>query len=786
MTADPDDSRGTPSPAVIEAHAHGAAHAYIAGRDVHVTTHAAPTPAMAALHTLPRDVVSFSGRDADLSRLLRLADRDGRVSVCVVDGMPGVGKTALVTRAAHLLADRYPDGQMFVRLHAYTPGQSPVDPAEVLASLLVASGLAPQEVPSTLDGRALKWRDRLAGKRVMLVLDDALAEEQVEPLLPGTPGSLVLITSRNRLVAFEGADALELRPLTQDRAVRLFTELARLSPAGDDARLVGELTEQCGHLPLAIALLAGRLHRSGAHVAEFAAAFQQAQDRLNELATSRKAVAAAFEMSYRGLPATRRRFFRRLGLHPGTEMSVHATAALGGIPPTQARCDLEALFEDHLIDQPAPGRYRFHDLVRAYARNLAKQDPPQDREGATERLLDYYQHAAQTADRLLGDTPRTRPAAPGRSLSLPALDTPEQALAWMLTERNGVLACIRYASKTARHTRVVRLTAAISAFLRRRGSRDTVIALHQSAIAAANRAGDQLGKADALWELGRVRYLGGDFTVAAELEQRALRTYVELGDRLGQADALRDLGRVRAVTSDFSAAAGLEEQALRLYRDLDDRLGEANALWELGRVRYLTGEYAMAGALEEQALDLYRDLGDRLGEANALRDLGRLRADADDLASAAELEQRALGVYRDLGNLHGEANALRDLAHVRHLTGDHPAADELLRRSTALFRRLGDGQGEASVLNATGALRADTVAAEDALAVYREALQVARRVGSPLDQAHALRGAALCHTRSGSDQAALADLREAVSIYRRIGAPEAAPAAEHLVRLRYP
>jgi hypothetical protein len=373
-----------------------------------------------------------------------------------------VGKTALVTRAAHLLADAFPDGQLFVDLHSHTPSLQPADPGEVLADLLTCTGMSPREIPAGTEARAQRWRGRLAGKKVLLVLDDAAGHAQVGPLLPGTAGCLVLVTSRRRLIALDGAQPLALDTLPPDQAIELFTRLARRTQDRSDVGTVAELARLCGYLPLAITLIAGRLaHHPGWNLTTFTADFAAAQDRLTELAAGDRAgdpaVAAAFQMSYQDLPAGRQRLFRRLGLHPGTDIDAYATAALAGVPLGQARQDLDALYTDHLIDEPAPGRYRLHDLIREYARALtARHDPADDRDQAIEQLLDYYLRTAQA----VGFIRRPRPGLPPAATAPPATpDLPdrESALAWMDTESDNMLACIRYANTQAQATRIIAL-----------------------------------------------------------------------------------------------------------------------------------------------------------------------------------------------------------------------------------------------------------------------------------------------------------------------------------------
>jgi DNA-binding SARP family transcriptional activator/tetratricopeptide (TPR) repeat protein len=731
----------------------------------------------ATMRTLPRDVAAFTGRDAELRRLAAAAaGAAGVVAIHAVDGMPGVGKTALVTRAAHLLADDFPDGQLFVGLHAHTPGVAPADPAEVLAGLLACTGLGPQQIPAGLEARAQRWRGRLAGRKVLLVLDDAAGQAQVEPLLPGAAGCLVLVTSRRRLIALEGAQPLALDTLPPGQAADLFARLSGRVPGGPGAGAVADLVERCGYLPLAIALLAGRLaHHPGWTITGFAADFSAARDRLAELAAGDRpgdpAVAAAFQMSYADLPAGPQRLFRLLGLHPGPDIDARAAAALAGDPLASARQDLDALYAGHLIDEPVPGRYRFHDLIREYARTLTdRHDPAADRDQATGRLLDYYQHTAQAADRHL--TRHARPGPPPAATTTaaaPGLPGPTAALAWMRAERASLLACISNATASGQPQRIIALTAAMAAFLYQEGPWQQAAALHQAAATTARRHGDRLGEASALHDLGRVRYLTDDYPAAAALQEQALAIYQDIGSRLGEASARHDLGRARYLTGDYPAAAALQEQALAIYQDIGNRLGEANALHDLGRVRYLTGDYPAAARLQERALAIYQDIGSRLGEANALHDLGRVRYGSGDYPAAAGLLERALAIYQDIGNRLGAATARNTLGRVRYLTGDYPAAASLLERALDIYQDIGSRVGEASTLNALGCVRYLTGDYPAAAGLQQRALGIHQDIGNRLGEANALHDLGRIRHRTGDYPAAAGLLERSVALFREVG-----------------
>jgi tetratricopeptide (TPR) repeat protein/transcriptional regulator with XRE-family HTH domain len=693
------------------------------------------TFAASAARALPRDIAAFTGRQAELDQLTgtvtEMAANGGVVGIHAIGGMAGVGKTAFAVHAAHRLAQDFPEGQFFLPLHGHTPGQRPVDPADALASLLLTAGLASPRIPPGLEVRAGCWRDLVAGKKILLLLDDAASHEQVRPLLPGTAGSLVLVTSRRHLTALEDATAISLDTLPPDQAAALLIRLAArpgLSPA-DPA--VAELTRLCGYLPLAIGMVARQLHHHpawslGRRAAELAAAV----DRLELMATENLSVAAAFNLSYQDLTEDQQRLFRRLGLHPGTDIDAYAAAALDGTDLVAARRGLEALYDQYLMAEPAQSWYRLHDLIREHARALADRlDPDRDRDGATARLLDYYQHTAARADALIARQARTGPAPADGAIpaAVPALAGREQALGWARAERATLLACLDYATGTGQHARVIALTAGVASLLRRDGPWAEAITRHTAAIQAARQLGDRLGQAGALNDLGEVRRLTGEYPAAAQVLEQALGIYRDLGDRLGQAGALNDLGAVRRLTGDYPAAAQVLEQALDIYRDLGDRLGQAHALRYLGDVRRMTSDYPAAAGDLEQALRIFRDLGDRYGQAHALRYLGDVRRLTGDYPAAAQAQEQALDICRDLGDRLGQAGALSYLGDVRRLTGDYLAAAQAQEQALGIYRDLGDRLGQANALFSLGVVRrltgdypAAAQALEQALGIYRD------------------------------------------------------------------
>jgi tetratricopeptide (TPR) repeat protein/transcriptional regulator with XRE-family HTH domain len=737
--------------------------------------------AAAATRALPRDIASFTGRQTELRQLAGVTastpHSGGVVDIHAIGGMAGVGKTAFAVHAAHQLAPRFPDGQIFLPLHGHTPGQRPVDPADALASLLLTAGVPPEQIPPGLEARMALWRGRLAGKQLLLLLDDAAGSEQVRPLIPGTAGSLVLITSRRHLTALEDAYAVNLDTLPAGEAAELLVRLAARPGLLPGNVAVAEITHMCGYLPLAIGMLARQLHHHPVWAAEeLASDLVAARDRLELMHAENLSVAAAFDLSYQDLTPAQQQLFRRLALHPGPDIDGYAAAALDGSGLDAARGHLEALYDQYLIAEPAHGRYRLHDLIREHARTLADRlETDHDRDSATARLLDYYQHTAARADALIARQVRPAPAPAGSTMpaAVPALVGREQALAWARAERANLLACLDHATRTGQHARVIALTAGLAGLLRRDGPWADSVAMHMAAIKATQHLGDRLGQADALTDLGDVRRMMGDSPAAAQDLEQALGIYRDLGDRLGQANALSSLGVLRRMTGEYPAAAQALDQALGIYRDLGDRLGQALALIPLGDMRRMTGEYPAAAQALDQALGIFRDLGDRLGQPQALIYLADVRRMTGDFPAAARDLEQALGIYRDLGRRMGQANVLTSLGPVWRATGEYPAAAQALDQALGIYRELGDRGGEATALNERGTLHRVSGDLAQAEECHRRALDLARAIASPWDEAHALAGLGRCALAAGHAAQAGVLLRNALEIFQRIGAAEA-------------
>ena len=806
---------------VAAARGHGPAAGMLAARQ-----DAAAGAFAAATRGLPRDIAAFTGRQAELAQLMgtltTVAAGGGVVGIHAIDGMAGIGKTTFAVHAAHRLAGTFPDGQFFLPLHAHTAGQRPVNPADALASLLLTAGVPSGQIPPGLEARATRWRDQVAGTKILLVLDDAAGHEQVRPLLPGTAGSLVLVTSRRRLTALDDATVISLDPLPPAEAATLLARLAARAGIRATDPAVGEITRLCGYLPLAIGMLARQLrHHPAWTAADLAAGLAGARDRLAVMRAENLSVAAAFGLSYHDLTEDLRRLFRRLGLHPGPNFDAYAAAALDGTTLDVARHSLEDLYDQHLLAEPVPGRYQLHDLLREHAQTLAAADDPAGSADATGRLLDYYLHTALAAGQHFnpGAGAYRRPLPGNPPAQVPDMSTLAQAAAWLEAERANLHAAADYAARApSRHAIVI--PAAMSGFLRARGHWDQSAALHHSALAVARQAGDRLGEADTLGMLGELQRETGDYPAAAASLAEALALYRELGDQSGQAWifdqlgmlstwtgdypaaaashqqalalftdlghlprqawALTGLGVVQQLTGDYPAAAVSYQRALALFSDLGDLHGQAQALNVLGGLQQETGDYPAAVASQHRALALFGNLGHLLGQAYALNSLGLVQRQTGDYPAAAASHQHALALFTDLGNLDGQAEALNGLGLVQQQTGDYPAAATSHQHALALFTDLGNLLGQAEALNGLGELSLRTPATGQARDQHTQALAITRDIKAAPEEARALEGIGNSHLREGNPGEGIAHLKQALAIYQRIGAPRARRVQETL------
>ena len=753
-------------------------------RDGGAETAAAPTaaqqPAAApAPRQLPAATRHFIGRRDELDQLTSLIEQTGTaggtVVISAIDGMAGIGKTALAVHGAHRLAEKFPDGQLFIDLHGYTQGHEPRTAGQALDTFLHALGVPAQRIPQDVDARATLYRERLAGTRTLIVLDNASDEAQVRPLLPGDAGCLVLVTSRRRLRALDDAYPLSLDALPPADAVALLRTVAGPGRIAADDPEPAEIAELCGRLPLALRIAAALLrHRPAWTAQHLAGLLRDREDRITLLSDNDRELSALFDLSYQSLPADQQRLFRGLGLIPGPDTDDRAAAALIGADPATADRLLEALVDQNLVISHVPGRYRLHDLLRAYTRMLAAVDPEDDRKAALGRLLDYYEHAAGRADLLITRYPRPTPdAVPNKLAPAYAPDLPdvETAFKWLRTERANLLAALEQATADGRDQHVIALTAGLAALLANDGPWALSITLHTAAAETARRHDDRLGHAHALTQLGEARGRNGDYPGAIGDLDQALDLARSLDDRLGQANVLAARGAVHRLTGDFPDATGDLQQALTLYQETDCAVGQANTLGLLADMWRMTGDFTGAADAFQRSLELYRALNHRAGQAKALANLGGVRRMTGDLRGAIRDLQESLDLYQGSDEQSGQALALMYLGECRKATGDLPEAARTVQRAVDLQAGLGSRLGEASALNTLGEIRGRMGEHAEALRDLRRALDLYTGLESRLGQGITLSKTGLVRHLSGDLSGAAADLLAALEIFRSLGSP---------------
>jgi tetratricopeptide (TPR) repeat protein len=729
-----------------------------------------------AVSTLPRDVPSFTGRDGDVRLLVRrIAEAAGgnatATAIHVVNGMPGVGKTAFAVHVAQQVAARFPDGHLFLELRGHTPGQQPVTPVDALGSLLLAIGVAAGHIPAALDDRARMWRDHLVGKKMLLLLDDVADHEQVRPLLPGAAGCQVVLTSRRRLAGLEDAQPLSLDVLSPAQAVTMFLRLTGREADGEERRHIADLMRLCGHLPLAIVLAAGRLRSHPSWDARYLISQMVCtRDRLAEMRADDRSVIAAFELSYRDLPAGARRLFRRLSLHPGVDFDLYAATALDGGDPDTTRRLVETLYVNHLIEEPAPGRYRLHDLIRHYAETLLTGD--EDRDTVVERVLDYYRHVATTAARLLPHhgTVLEPPGEP--PAHAPALATETDACQWFARERVNLNGC----ADRARGGHTIRLASALHPYLARCGHWDDALAIHNLAVLAAEREQDLPGLAVSLLNLGAVQLLVDDYPSALVNVSRAHRLHVELGDRHGEARAVGHIGAVQYAMGEYAAATRNLTRALALCTEVGDRFGEAAVRYRLGVVQHLTENHAASSTSLVRAYTLFRRLGCRQGEADALSDLAFVQGRAGDYSPAMRSLARALVLFEQIGDRRGEAIALCRMGTLLRVIGEYPLSLSTQLRAYTLFAELGSHQGQANALCGLAMTRYLTSARSPAdhtaaVGTLENALALCGKIGDRLGEATIYNALGVVGHLAGHHQEATASLTRALTLCTGIPDP---------------
>ncbi|MGW2413686.1 AfsR/SARP family transcriptional regulator [Streptomyces tubercidicus] len=798
-------------------------------------------PAPTAPRNLPRHT-SLVGRRTEMHRLCAAvteaagagaghADRSPPAVIALeaISGMAGVGKTAVAVNAADRLGTRFPDGQLYLDLRAHARVQDPLPAGAALATLLRLLGTAPDAIPGELEERTTLWRTLLTEKRTVVVLDDAAGTEQIRPLLPDSgSASLVIITSRRHLAGLPGAHWLALDVLPPDDATSLFRSFAGEERTRDDTT-VRHIVRQCGYLPLAIELAANRFNaRPSWTLATLRDQLSRGPGRLGELRDGSSEIARAFEMSYRTLTTTQRTVFRLLALHLGAEFGPHAAAALVNRPLEETERLLETLLHCHLLQEPSPHRYRFHDLLGEYARALASaEDTEEERTRALDRLVDFYLYAADAADRLLYPRrirlPSPDTAAPA---ALPALRHTDEAKEWLTVERSNLLTAERHARTHGRPGSAALLSHVLAGFLdadchwadadrmqrhavehwQQTGERHALCvalldlgtthantsrypqaeAAARQALGLARAAGFTDAEAEALRTLGILQWHLGRYQEAITLYRELLPLHIRSGDLWARARCENNLAISLLYQGEHQDALKHFTQAIKNFRLTGDLLSTGRCFNNLGDLHMRMGNKDTARCHYEESLEIATSLGSLADQITAQANLaGLLTASSEphDITCGMDMYQECLFTFRRLGDRRNEANALIGLGLAQHRLGRYREAAAQHGRALELAREIGAAHEEAEALHRLGAAEAALGDPGPASGHLEMAIALAERIQAPEQKAHAMCALAEVRLQEGTPEAARMLLEYAFGIFQSAGLPDASRIAERIASL---
>jgi DNA-binding SARP family transcriptional activator/tetratricopeptide (TPR) repeat protein len=648
---------------------------------------------------LPAGVAHFAGRIAELAELQtwqhEAASADGAAKVLVIGGTAGAGKTALAVHWAQQSAGEFPDGQLYVNLRGFDPSGTPVTPGDALRWFLGAFGITEEQMPDSVEEQSALYRSVLAGKRVLVILDNARDAAQVRPLLPGSRSCLALVTSRARLpglAATEGARLVPLDVLTADEAHELLA--SRLGErASAEADAAQQLTEACSRLPLALSIVAARVAaRPYLPLADLARELADAQGRLDALDAGDPvaSIRAVFSWSCEQLSGPAAQMFRLLGLHAGPDVTIAAAASLAGVGRGPATAAVAELADAHLIAEHAPGRYAFHDLLRAYAAYLARTtDSDAERREAVQRVLDYYLYTASAGSRVLNPVRPLITLEPPRPGVVPELlSYASETLAWFEAERHVLIAAIAQASDGGFDQHAWQLPWAAWLFFDRAGYWHDQVAIQRTAVDAAGRLGDQARQAHAYRDLGAAVGRLGQLTEARDYCRRALGLHRQVGDRLGEARAHNEIAMLAEQQGRIAEALGHAQLALNLYRQEGHEQGLAKMLNGVGWMHAQLGDYELALEFCEQALGMYQGRGDPLNEAATWDSMGYVLMHLGRLDEAIGCLRTALNIIYGLRTGYYETTMLVHLGDAYHATGDEGLARQSWQDALAILEGL--------------------------------------------------------------------------------------------------
>lgn len=771
---------------------------------------------------VPVPAGAFVGRAGEIRALT--SPRPGSAQVSLITGMPGVGKTRLAVEAALRLADRYPDGQLFLEFHAHQAGLAPLGADEALRRLLEMIGV---RVPLRQNRRELAalWQGELEKSRMIVILDDVPDAGAIAPLLPRAGPCAVFITARHRLPGIVGASVLSLDVMAEHDAITLFTLTAGAGKASD-LEAIARIVRLCDCLPLAVTVAASRLREDGgpSTVTELIEDVTGAGALPGGTGTAAGQLLRALEASYRTLTGSQQRFFRLLGMSPCMTFSPESAAAVAGVPVSAAREMAAALLDRHLAERAPQDRLKFHDLLRTYAAFCAERDSPgQERRDAGRRLLDYYLHGADHADRHLyphRERAAKRPAPPAERLSH---DSPGSSREWLETEWRNMLKAAEYAGRHEWKRHCAELAHILSEFLDVRGCWEEALSLHSLALRACRDLGDQSLIARALTDLSRACQQKGMHQPALAHAQEALDAYRSAGDRHGAAFAADRMGVACYYAGKFREALAHKQEARVLYAEAGDPAGEAEAVFHcgvsslnLGRLseslehfREALAFFSRSGNLHwmaktlnsvaevsrrqgyhrealdnyQKALSIYRGMGARQEHAIVMQNIGQVHLYKGNPERALTEFRCALAAYREIRDLPWQARAMCDLGDAYLAMDDYSQCLVYYQKAASIAEQVGDQYARVIALRGIGDAYRGADHPDEAMRYYKDALKIAQEIEEPYQHAVILEGIAETMLRTGRLSAGRIYLRQASDLYKAAGAIEAASAEIRLQAL---